>query len=478
MPAVQRLGRAGISVPGFNITPQSPAAPPSQQRPPAGTTFAEKKTALTTAHSFYKSPTSVSVSDARTALKTGRNFQQRHGDQVAVGLQKAEEMGITEKVQSQVQSQGGNNARDTLSKFKAVKQSPLPLAIQRSEGKNSHESPPYKADAKKKPPPPLPRRKQIPSIMSAPPPIPTHSRPYAGSGSSKFAPVLPNNGLPLEVIPEIPPDLDLSLNTGWYSKSPLRPPPVIASQQWVCSSEWSRAPSGRITFTLITAVRYSLNLSTTKIKITWDQSAPIETAVAEQRHFPSPQSPPSTDLEWGNRIVAWAQAKLGQQVGNGYCYTLAYECFLALHEEDKSAGRAEKIMIPQGVSFGLCIFSHYVSHYTTPISLPGTSVKPGDILQFWAARWTKKDSEGRVVYDMQAGAPEDSDECHDHTAVVETVKAASGGAIIVGVLEANSGGNLSVSRGSYVLGEGEMDAGGVRIFRAVSDSWAPLVAEW
>ena len=93
-------------------------------------------------------------------------------------------------------------------------------------------------------------------------------------------------------------------------------------------------------------------------------------------------------------------------MGNGYCYTLAYECFLALHEEDKSVGRAERIMISQGTSFGLCIFTHYVSHSTAPVSLSSTAVQPGDILQFFAARWIKKDADGRVVHDKQAGAPE------------------------------------------------------------------------
>jgi hypothetical protein len=484
MSAVERLGRAGISVPGFNITARSPT---KQQATPAGTTFAEKKAALNTAHSFYKSPTSVSVSDARAASKTGRNFQERHGDQVMAGYQKAEELGLNEKLQSR----GGNDTQDVLNKFKTIKQTPLatvPFALQRNEEKSPRQSQPHKDQAKKKfdglkrPPPLPPKKKPLVSSLdmtAGPPPIPIHSRPSLASNSPDLMLMLPNNGIPPKIIPEVPSDLDLGLDTGWFFESPLKPPKPIADNYWVGHSTCSHAPLGKTTtYTLIVAVRYALNLSTTKIKITWDTSAPTETVVARQRHSPPPRSPPPNCPEWGDRILAWARARIGQQVGNGICYTLAYECFLALHEEDKSAGRATKIMIPQGPSWGLCIFTHYVSHSAAPISLPNTNVKPGDILQFWAARWIKMDADGRVFYDLQAGAPEDSDEPHDHTAIVETIRTDSSGAITVGVLEANSGGNPCVSRGSYVLGAGEMNAGGVRVFRAVSDTWATFNAVW
>lgn len=126
--AIDRLGAAGISVPGLGIggkappppparspvTASSPSLPPkpssgqmnelqnrfsrlgttsSQKEPSAaptqGTTWAEKQAALKTASSFRKDPSSVSLADAKAAAATAHNFQQRHGDQVASGLKVA-----------------------------------------------------------------------------------------------------------------------------------------------------------------------------------------------------------------------------------------------------------------------------------------------------------------------------------------------------------------------------------------------------
>jgi hypothetical protein len=132
--AITRLGAAGISVPGLGIgngsttskappPPPPPARSPSHQSPspshmselqsrfarlkpssspspPAaettttttttnaagGTTPAQKATALRTAAAFQRDPSSVSLSDARSAAATAHNFGERHGQQVASGL--------------------------------------------------------------------------------------------------------------------------------------------------------------------------------------------------------------------------------------------------------------------------------------------------------------------------------------------------------------------------------------------------------
>ncbi|KAF4458971.1 gmp synthase [Fusarium albosuccineum] len=111
--AVNRLGAAGVSVPGFGIGRSSPAAAASPSPPPPrpgvasppatpshmnelqnrfsklgtssnsgpanppseGTTWAQKQAALKTASSFQKDPSSVSISDARAAAGTANNFR-------------------------------------------------------------------------------------------------------------------------------------------------------------------------------------------------------------------------------------------------------------------------------------------------------------------------------------------------------------------------------------------------------------------
>jgi len=504
MSAIGRLGKAGISVPGFNMTPKSSSPSAIGQRPQkvsnshdGGTSFAEKKAAIKTANSFYKNPMSVNASDAKAALRTGQNFQQRHGDQVAAGYKKAEEMGLHEKLKSQggghvqgyadlLSMRGSPNAaspRDvsprimTPPPIRARPSPPLPI---RPSDHSLQETKGVMSPTTKKKPPPLPPKKKpaalTPRGSTSPalPPIPVGSRPSLPSAVL----VLPNNGLPSRIFPEVPPDLDLELSTAWFSKSPLRFPKsieAIEGKMLMSTSQWTRASSGRTTHTLLIASRWTMNLSTTKIKLTWDASAPAATVKALQRHIPPPSSPPSLDVEWGDRIVEWVTDRLGQQVGNGECWTLADECFRALREEDERRG-GDKIMVPQGTSFGLCVYSHYPNISPSPQRLPNTPLKRGDILQFRAAHWVRRDEYGALIFEQRAGAPENTNACHDHTAIVENVREGPEG-IVVRALQQNSNGVKTVGRGEFVLGDTMID-GGVRVFRAVSDGWVEFDTEW
>ncbi|GKT88438.1 LOW QUALITY PROTEIN: GMP synthase [Colletotrichum tofieldiae] len=141
--AMSRLGAAGVSVPALGIgksAPEPPArsnagspappprngafSPPSGQMnelqnrfaklgksssqssspppPSEGTTMEQKQAALRTASNFHKNPSSVSMSDARSAASTFNNFRQRHGEQVASGVKSANNLnqkyGISDKV--------------------------------------------------------------------------------------------------------------------------------------------------------------------------------------------------------------------------------------------------------------------------------------------------------------------------------------------------------------------------------------------
>lgn len=205
--AVNRLGAAGVSVPGLGIgksgaSSASPSPPPphsrqpsaqvnelqnrfsnlkatnseqdQQQAPAEGTTWAQKQAALKTASSFQKDPSSISMSDAKAAAGTANNFRQRHGEQVTSSMRSANSLnqkyGVANKIggyagggQQQDQGQAGNPAAGG-GAMSAV----AGLA------------------AKKKPPPPPPKKKPglggsatpTPTVVEdEPPPIPMATRP-------------------------------------------------------------------------------------------------------------------------------------------------------------------------------------------------------------------------------------------------------------------------------------------------------------
>ena len=198
--AMNRLGAAGVSVPGFGIGRSSPAstnptspppparpnatpshmnelqtrfsklgtsATPAPSEPPAqGTTWAQKQAAFKTASSFQKDPSSVSFADAKAAASTANNFRQRHGEQVATGLQTANNLNQKYGVADRVSGLANNSG--------------VPAQTQ-----NTATVPGLAG--KKKPPPPPPKKKPGlgggsapapgPSTDDGPPPIPMSTRP-------------------------------------------------------------------------------------------------------------------------------------------------------------------------------------------------------------------------------------------------------------------------------------------------------------
>ncbi|EQL01896.1 GMP synthase [Ophiocordyceps sinensis CO18] len=198
--AVDRLGAAGVSVPGFgigrsgatasNTSPPlpgpavaaangfsklgTPSSAPSATPPPnQGTTWAQKQAALKTASAFHKNPSSVSLADAKTAASTANNFRQRHGDQVEAGIKRTNHLnqkyGVTNKVGAFVNREHQGQAGQA-----TVGDSGLPAM---GPG----------LPVKKKPPPPPPPKKKpgfgeqtrpaAGGNDEAPPPIPMSTRP-------------------------------------------------------------------------------------------------------------------------------------------------------------------------------------------------------------------------------------------------------------------------------------------------------------
>ncbi|KAL6720476.1 hypothetical protein ACLMJK_002399 [Lecanora helva] len=226
--ALNRLGKSGVSVPGFGIgsaakdnnseanpwasqstnpasrtTSPSPAqnsslgglqsrfsklstnsSPPSDQ----GTTMQQKQDALRTASAFHKDPSSVSLADARSTASTANNFRERHGEQVAAGGRWAGAVNKKYDIAGKVNGLGGGNPSDSNPQ---VQSPPLtasgtsPWANEPSAGSGplsptgnaQPTSPrdgvqsPMTAFSRKAPPPPPQARKP------GPPPVPLGSKP-------------------------------------------------------------------------------------------------------------------------------------------------------------------------------------------------------------------------------------------------------------------------------------------------------------
>lgn len=153
---------------------------------------------------------------------------------------------------------------------------------------------------------------------------------------------------------------------------------------------------------------------------------------------------------------------MGQQVGNGECWTLAHEALKAVAAQSQSRGQ-EPCMSSQGVVHGSVIFSFIPPK---PCEPPGgveaAGVARGDIAQFLSAHFKAKNG----MSESWAGSP-------DHTAVITSVE--RGG--ILRVVESNAGGVKTVRQGKYDFSE--LVAGEIRIFRAVGESWiGPLDPTW
>ncbi|KAH3994623.1 hypothetical protein HBI56_158590 [Parastagonospora nodorum] len=205
--ALNRLGQAGVSVPGFGVgrtasppvpprQTNSPPVPPRQNSasavptsaaPPAattgrgsqlgelqsrfskmsaggststapttGTSWADKQAALRTASGLRDDPSKVSTTDMKNAASTANNFQQRHGAQVASGFKAANGLNQKYGIAGRVNNFASDNTASS-------PQSPT------TAGPG--------AAGKKLAPPPPPKKKELAGSSSEPPPIPLSSKP-------------------------------------------------------------------------------------------------------------------------------------------------------------------------------------------------------------------------------------------------------------------------------------------------------------
>ncbi|MCJ1227777.1 hypothetical protein MMC12_004436 [Toensbergia leucococca] len=205
--ALNRLGSAGISVPGLGISKGPDASNPwqdqagsvggstsasaSNSRGPQlnelqsrfsrlsstspkveshsqGTSFAQKQAALKTASSFRNDPSSVSLADAKRAASTANNFRERHGDQVASGWKSANSLNKKYDIANKVNGYATNGSNSPVNE--------APPTPPSSTAPSSSSLP-----VKKKPPPPPPKKVFAESgAAPSPPPVPLASRPKFG----------------------------------------------------------------------------------------------------------------------------------------------------------------------------------------------------------------------------------------------------------------------------------------------------------
>lgn len=158
----------------------TPSPPPAQGVPAQGTTWAQKQAALKTVSNFKKDPSSVSFADAKSAASTANNFRERHGEQVASGVRTANSLDQKYGVSGKVGGYLGNASGGSSSGAEAGR-TPSPA--------QSHLSTISSAAGllgKKKPPPPPPPKKK-PELggnavdardEDTPPPVPMSTRPF------------------------------------------------------------------------------------------------------------------------------------------------------------------------------------------------------------------------------------------------------------------------------------------------------------
>ena len=158
--------------------------------------------------------------------------------------------------------------------------------------------------------------------------------------------------------------------------------------------------------------------------------------------------------KYSDSLASWCEGQMGQQVGNGECWTLAANGLKAIAAGCRAEG-LEPCMTSQSVIHGYAVFTFTPPKPSQPPGgVEAADVARGDIIQFLSCHFVRKDGRGQ----SWAGAP-------DHTSVVTAVE--RGG--VLRVVEQNVGGVKIVQEGKYDFSE--LVAGEVRIFRAVGESW-------
>ena len=231
---------------------------------------------------------------------------------------------------------------------------------------------------------------------------------------------------------------------------------------------------------LVTAVRFTDDLSTTKIQVKWKDTDPHGTVVATQRHFPAPASLNDEELdkahrEYGTNIATWCDDVIGGTVGDGECWTLVQKALQDLANTYQKYGK-EPPLISQGRAHGYCILAiEAFSPGSNSGMLQLADVRRGDILQMESAHFRTVEKAPVVQQEWgrwQKGNGEKKVRMAHHTAVIMAIESN-----VIKVVEQNGTIPYAVSNGQYDLEE--MQKGSLKVYRVVGEKWCPpLTADW
>jgi hypothetical protein len=148
------------------------------------------------------------------------------------------------------------------------------------------------------------------------------------------------------------------------------------------------------------------------------------------------------------KVVEFARAKLGEQVGNGECWTLA-------HEAVKSAGARSSPAYPDNPNkgdyvWGTLEYAAEARDGKTTETGAAAKVRPGDVVQIRDAKFAGRRPTGGT-YTMSFG---------HHTAIVQTV---SPDGRTVGVLHQNYAGKKTVTETTLNLAD--LQGGWLRFYQ-------------
>lgn len=286
-----------------------------------------------------------------------------------------------------------------------------------------------------------------------------------------------------------PQDFDLSLSTLWYTtRPPVFPIPSIALHGTNTHTySWSSSKSYLgVSQTLIVAVRFVDTKRTTKIRLTWEESNPLSTVKAQQKHIPPPADPSEEDLVkasrmYGENIASWAEESVHDRVGDGECWTFTHAALSDIAETMRCVGQTPPLL-SIGRSHGHLILSLTAGTAGSNSGLLQVAdVRRGDILELKGAQFHIMESaaevkpvfkKGSMVSEPIQGAREEIISMDKHTAVVVEVEGDR-----VHVVEQNGAVRKGVGRRVYGLEE--MRAGEMLFWRVLGEGYMkPLEPVW
>lgn len=289
----------------------------------------------------------------------------------------------------------------------------------------------------------------------------------------------------------MPKDLDLQLDKLWFAGSPQRYlPPALARAGDVPYSGHIVQTQGRRKTSRImtTAILWTRNAAVNKFRLTWDAADPRRSVRAEQKYLSAPRPSPArlarAQHRYGRLITRWCQKRKGTRVGDGECWTLAYEALKAVADQCRSRGE-KPVMASQGHLHGACIFSRSMvpsaagtGSNNNNNSLQAAGVAEGDIMALTGARFQRRHRHGPTAQGEPgpAGGGGVVSTCMmgpEHTAIITAVH----GNNVLEVLEQNVPPlGKKVQSGTYRVDE--LVQGEMRIYRPMPEGWIPFNLDW